>query len=143
MEKHTIGEFPRKMAEFLKLPNAKDFTGHAFRRSAATILANQGAGLVLIKQAGGWRSDSVAQRYIAESDVPKKEIANLISNAMVTSSSSSTPAVVATAAAAAFQGSSSATTNLTIHVDMRNTTISGGNVHLLVPGFESALNPKK
>ena len=105
MGKHTIGEFPRKMAEFLKLPNANDFTGHAFRRSAATILANQGAGLVLIKQAGGWRSDSVAQRYIAESDVPKKEIANLISNAMVTSSSSSTPAVVATAAAAAFQGS--------------------------------------
>jgi integrase len=145
--KHTIGEFPRKIAEFLKLPNQKDFTGHAFRRTAATILANQGAGLLLIKQAGGWRSDAVAQRYIAESDLPKKEVASKLSSAISSSTVPTTNLLSAAAStnatATALQGSSSTTTNLTIQVDMRNATISGGTVNLFVPGFESALNPKK
>jgi len=33
----------------------------------------------MLKQAGGWKSDAVAQRYIEESDVPKREIAARIS----------------------------------------------------------------
>lgn len=103
----------------------------------------------MIKQAGGWRSDSVAQRYIAESDLPKKEVASKLSSAMASSSSvplavpGAVPMVSSNATTAASQGSSSTTTNLTIQVDMRNASISGGTVNLFVPGFESALNPKK
>lgn len=143
--KHTIGEFPRKIADFLKLPNSNEFTGHAFRRTAATILANQGAGLLLIKQAGGWRSDAVAQRYIAESDLPKKEVASKLSGAIASSSSATTTGSSATQLQqpSAPPASSSTTTNITIQIDMQNATFSGGTFNLFVPGFESALNPNQ
>lgn len=38
-----IGKMPKETAEFLKLPNSEEYTGHAYRRSSATILSNAGA----------------------------------------------------------------------------------------------------
>ncbi|KAK9696285.1 hypothetical protein QE152_g32010 [Popillia japonica] len=43
------------------------YTGHCFRRSAATMLANFGADLVTVKRLGCWKSSSVAETYIEES----------------------------------------------------------------------------
>lgn len=59
--KNTLGKMPRMIAEFLKLPDANKFTGHCFRRSAATILAESGGDTRTLKQLGGWRSDKVAE----------------------------------------------------------------------------------
>jgi integrase len=39
---HKIGEIPSLIAKYLGLPNSKDYTGHCFRRSSATLLANSG-----------------------------------------------------------------------------------------------------
>lgn len=64
---NTIYKIPNKIADFLKLPNSEMYTGHCFRRSAATMLANSGADLVTVKRLGGWKSSSVAETYIEES----------------------------------------------------------------------------
>lgn len=70
---NTIGGMPKKIAEFLGLPNAKEYTGHCFRRCSATLLADSGADLTAIKRHGGWRSTSVAENYI-ENSVENKNV---------------------------------------------------------------------
>lgn len=59
--KNTISQMPRKIAEFLGLPNSVLFTGHSFRRTSTTILADQGAPLETIKRHGPWKSGAVAE----------------------------------------------------------------------------------
>jgi len=43
------------------------YTVHAFRRSAATNLADAGVSFVNLKRHGQWKSDSVIEGYIANS----------------------------------------------------------------------------
>ena len=56
--------------------------GHSFRRTSTTILANTGADMITIKRHGHWRSDAVAQKYIANSITAKKKTEKLISSAI-------------------------------------------------------------
>lgn len=72
---NTIGSMPKNIATFLKLPNAKDYTGHCFRRSSTSLLANSGADLLTVKRHGGWKSNTVAEGYIDSSVENKKQIA--------------------------------------------------------------------
>lgn len=65
---HTIGGIPKKIAKYLGLPDPECYTGHAFRRSSATIYCNSGANLLDLKRLGGWKSDAVAEGYIDESE---------------------------------------------------------------------------
>jgi integrase len=81
--KNTLGKTPRIIAEFLKLPDANKFTGHCFRRSAATMLAENGGDTRSLKQLGGWRSDKVAESYV------KNYLQNKIKNAQIISSEGS------------------------------------------------------
>lgn len=67
MGKNKIGSVPSTIASFLQLENSSRYTGHCFRRTAATLLSNSGANMAMLKQLGGWRSDSVASGYIANS----------------------------------------------------------------------------
>jgi hypothetical protein len=62
------------IAHQLKLPEEERYTGHSFRRSAASIASNAGATLMQLKGLGGWKSDAAAQRYI-EKSLPAKETA--------------------------------------------------------------------
>lgn len=62
--KNKIGEIPQTIAEFLKLPNAKLYTKHWFRRTAATLLSDSGANITMLKQLGRWQSTSIAQGYL-------------------------------------------------------------------------------
>lgn len=80
--KNTLGKLPRMIAEYLKLPNADKFTGHCFRRSAATILAESGGDTRSLKQLGGWRSDTVAESYVENSLQNKIKIAQSISGGL-------------------------------------------------------------
>ncbi|CAH1382773.1 unnamed protein product, partial [Tenebrio molitor] len=50
---HSFGDMPSKIATFLKLENPKQYTGHCFRRSSATVLAGHGADITTIKRHGG------------------------------------------------------------------------------------------
>jgi integrase len=72
---NTLATYPCKIAEFLKLNNPKAFTSHAFRRSAATWVADSGVDLINLKRFGGWKSDTVAQGYVAESLSMKRDLA--------------------------------------------------------------------
>lgn len=83
---NTIGSIPSRIATFLELDNPKDFTGHCFRRSSATLLVNRGGDLLSLKRHGTWKSSSVAEGYIAESLKRKIDVANMLTKE--TSSSS-------------------------------------------------------
>lgn len=75
---NTFGKMPSEIAAFLGLPNPELYTGHSFRRSSATILADNGEQITNIKRLGGWKSTAVAEGYIEESLKNKKEISNKI-----------------------------------------------------------------
>lgn len=64
---NKIGAMPKEIASFLNLSNPEKYTGHCFRRSSATLLANSGADLIELKRHGGWRSSTVAESYIEDS----------------------------------------------------------------------------
>ncbi|XP_044264585.1 uncharacterized protein LOC123011281 isoform X2 [Tribolium madens] len=75
---NTFAKMPQKIAGFLGLSNAEQYTGHSFRRSSATLLADAGADLTVLKRHGGWRSNSVAEGYIEDSLANKIEISKKI-----------------------------------------------------------------
>lgn len=75
---NTIGKFPRIIAEFLKLNNPQEYTGHCFRRSSASLLADSGADITNIKRHGGWKSTTVAEGYIESSIENKRKVGNQI-----------------------------------------------------------------
>jgi len=76
---NTLAKVPNHIAMFLGKPNADAFTSHCFRRTAATLLAESGASLPLMKIAGGWKSSTVAENYIAKSELTKRKISDRIS----------------------------------------------------------------
>ena len=63
----NISKIARMAAEELKLENPKTFTMHSWRRSGATNLADAGCSITDLKRFGQWKSDSVAEGYIANS----------------------------------------------------------------------------
>lgn len=75
---HTFGTLGIKIAEFLKLPNPKNYTGHCLRRTSATLFADNGGNITNLKRHGGWKSTSVAEGYIENSISNKVKIAQTI-----------------------------------------------------------------
>lgn len=75
---NTLARIPRLIAAYLKLPHPETYTGHCYRRSSATILANAGGDLTAVKRLGGWRSSTVAEGYIEESLSNKLETSRKI-----------------------------------------------------------------
>ncbi|XP_073956428.1 uncharacterized protein [Choristoneura fumiferana] len=71
---NKFGSMPREIAKFLGLPQADAYTGHSFRRTSATLLANSGADILTLKRHGGWRSNNVAESYIEDSIQNKADI---------------------------------------------------------------------
>jgi hypothetical protein len=60
------------------LKNPEEYTGHAFRRSSATLLAESGADTSILKRLGGSKSTNVAEGYVDASIQNKKKIAQMI-----------------------------------------------------------------
>jgi integrase len=93
--KNTLGSLPRKIAEFLKLENPADYTGHCFRCSSATLAANTGTDMTNLKRLGGWKSSTTAESYIDNSHKTKLNIAKNVlvgeSCASVAGASKSSP----------------------------------------------------
>lgn len=52
---HSFGKMPSIVAEFLKLPNPTEYTGHCFRRSSASLAADADVDLTSLKRLGGWK----------------------------------------------------------------------------------------
>ena len=79
--KNMITKFIREMCSILGIVNTVGYTTHCFRRSAATNLADAGVSLVNLKRHGQWKSDSVAERYIANSvPIRQERVQNLLPN---------------------------------------------------------------
>lgn len=76
--KNKFAGMPKQIATYLKLKNVDLYTGHCFRRTSATLLADSGANLSMLKRHGGWKSSKVAEGYIEESVENKSEITTKI-----------------------------------------------------------------
>lgn len=72
MGEKKVRELVKKACKILNIPD-KNYTTHTFRRSAATILADNGVTMVNLKRHGRWSSDSVAEGYIDNSKKIKLE----------------------------------------------------------------------
>jgi integrase len=72
--RNKISNMPNKIAEFLNLPNPELYSGHCFRRTSATLLADSGADFITVKRHGGWKSNTVAEGYIEDSVQNKSKI---------------------------------------------------------------------
>jgi integrase len=79
---NTFGSMPKTVALFLKLKDPESYTGHTFRRTSATLLADSGADLLTLKRHGGWKSNTVAEGYVEDSVCQKKRIGQQIANAI-------------------------------------------------------------
>lgn len=77
---NSIAQFPKKIASYLNLANTETYTGHCFRRTAATLLANTGADVLQLKRLGGWKSSTVAESYVDNSVVGQVKIANILTS---------------------------------------------------------------
>lgn len=73
-----MATYPRKIADLLGLPDASEYTSPALRRSSATWMADGGVDLINLKRFGGWKSDTAAQGYIAESTTNKRMLAEVL-----------------------------------------------------------------
>ena len=71
-------QLPKKIATFLNLPDAACYTGHSLRRTAATWLANEGFTTLQMQKFGRWKSPTVAQGYVDDSTVAKRDFAEAI-----------------------------------------------------------------
>jgi len=76
--KNMFGQFPQKIARFLNLPNPHLYTGHCFRRTSASILADSGVNIEQLKRHGGWKSGAVAEGYVERSMNNKKQVSEQI-----------------------------------------------------------------
>ncbi|KAJ8683656.1 hypothetical protein QAD02_019448 [Eretmocerus hayati] len=76
--KNTIGGMPHVIATYLKLPDANEYTGHSFRRTFATLLAESGLDLTAVKR--GWRCLNVVQSGNEETPGSRYETSEQISN---------------------------------------------------------------
>ena len=71
-------DMPKHIAAWLKLPNPENYTGHAYPRTGATLLANGGGTMLDRELLGGWLSDKVAGEYVENLLLNKRKIGNLI-----------------------------------------------------------------
>lgn len=83
--KTFFGNLPNKIAKDLDLPNPELYTGHAFRRTSATILADSGADRLTLKRHGDWKSDTVTEHYLAKSKKLKTEVSRSLIGSTVAS----------------------------------------------------------
>ena len=64
--RNAVSRWITRICQILGVPK-EGYTTHAFRRSAATNLADSGVSFVNLKRHGQWASDSVVEGYIANS----------------------------------------------------------------------------
>lgn len=68
---NTMGAIPKKIATYLGLRNAGEYTGHCLRKSSAALLFDAGASLP--KKRNRWRSTSTEEYIEMASNKSKKQ----------------------------------------------------------------------
>ncbi|KAK5637852.1 hypothetical protein RI129_000150 [Pyrocoelia pectoralis] len=64
---HTFAKIPSLIAQYLALPNPSAYTGHCYRRTSASLLADSGARIPTFKRHGRCKSTTVAEGYVEDS----------------------------------------------------------------------------
>ena len=78
---NTLRSYGLHIATFLNLQCPERFTGHTYRRTGATILAEvKDITFMQLKKAGGWNSDKIVEEYVEDSKLSKSTIASAISS---------------------------------------------------------------
>jgi hypothetical protein len=72
----------RRVEEVLSLP-ANSLTGHVWRRSAATVLANSGCSEINLKRAGRWKKLQSAEEYMDHCIPVQKDRMSRLDGSMV------------------------------------------------------------
>ncbi|EFA12762.1 hypothetical protein TcasGA2_TC010289 [Tribolium castaneum] len=119
---HTIGGIPKKIASYLKLSEPELYTGHSFRRTAATMVVDSGGDILALKRAGGWKSSAVAEGYVEDSIKQKLERAKklfLVPEPTSAFSSSKHASTVSEETSKKFNVSGNQNCNITINVYSR------------------------
>lgn len=79
---NKIGQTPSLIASYLNLPEPECYTGHCFRRTSVTFLADAGGDLITIKRHG--ESSTIAEECIEDSICNKIKISQKILESNVT-----------------------------------------------------------
>ena len=66
--KNTTAKYGKEIANLLHLEAPDSYTGHTWRRTSITFMANAGMSLPQIKSVSGHKSDTVVQGYIDKSE---------------------------------------------------------------------------
>ena len=74
----AFGKIGKKIAAELHLNNPEGYTGHCFRRSAATEAANNGATTTDLKTGMGWENERTALQYIERTKNQKRRMSTLL-----------------------------------------------------------------
>ena len=90
---NTLYGIGKDVAIKLGLENPETYTGHCFRRTAATMAADGGATPQQLQRAFGWQSISTAQRYVEESQSGARAMASILTKTLTTSSTSNATVV--------------------------------------------------
>lgn len=75
---NTLGKVPSKIAKYLMLSNAEQYTGDCFRRSSASLLADAGMPLASIKRHVGRKNTIVPAAFVEDSIEMKKQYTRFI-----------------------------------------------------------------
>ena len=86
--KNHMGDVAKAIAKFSALNDSDSFTSHSFRRTSATVSADNGASGAQLQLAGGWKSTSIALGYVGDSKKSQTEMANFLQPQSPSSSAS-------------------------------------------------------
>jgi hypothetical protein len=73
--KEWLSEVPKKVANWLNLPEADKYTGHCFRRTCAQWAADAGVTETQMQHHFGWKSSAMVMRYSRSSASLKQTMA--------------------------------------------------------------------
>ncbi len=84
MGKNYLAKTGHILAKELGLSNPDEYTGHCFRRSAATAASNNGANTMELKRHFGWQQESTALKYTEATDERARKMARLLTDCNTT-----------------------------------------------------------
>ncbi|KAJ8668744.1 hypothetical protein QAD02_000003 [Eretmocerus hayati] len=79
----TIASVPRRVAEFLGLPEPERYTSHSIRRSSATAYAETGCNEIELMRHGRWRNIKCASGYVEDTKYTKHKVSHIISTTIL------------------------------------------------------------
>lgn len=136
---NSISQFPKRIAEYLNLNDAHTFTGHCFRRTAATLFANSGGDVLQLKRLGGWKSSAVAEGYVDQSSDGQLRIAKMLSSTINDCGQSSAKNCASTEVSTSSVESTSVQSNSTVTHSVASNSIKSINVENK-PGLSVTIN---